>query len=348
MKEKKLKKAKKTKVGVKDESTEAAPKYTPGALSALFGLGPSSVEAAVPDEEQPWNSTPTGILTSRKKLQEAVKAEVKEEEEKQDEAMDEETKGDEEKLSAKESRKTQRDNRKKKTMTEDDKERTIFVGNVEKTVTEKTIKQHFAKYGPIESVRLRGVIPAKGNLSKKTAKLANKMSDHQKTVNFYVKFTETKSVDDALEENGTEQWGHRLRVDRCTKKGDLESKQSIFIGNLPFDTTEDALATRMETMIGPVEAVRIVRDPNTGQGKGFAFVAFKELASVALALSMPSIKFRKRELRVTKVQKKKNLRKMEQKKKTHGLSRSFKKPLPNPSKKFQGNRKGGNPKTIMN
>lgn len=50
--------------------------------------------------------------------------------------------------------------------------------------------------------------------------------------------------------------------------------------------------------------MRIVRDPKTGSGKGFAFVAFKEAAAVPVALHLDQSTFRNRQLRVTSVQKK--------------------------------------------
>ena len=81
----------------------------------------------------------------------------------------------------------------------------------------------------------------------------------------------------------------------------------LFVGNLPFEITEDALITFFSEQIGPVEGVRIVRDKDTGKGKGFAFVNFKQDSSVSLALSMETIKMEKRDLRLTKVMKKGHL-----------------------------------------
>lgn len=55
----------------------------------------------------------------------------------------------------------------KKNMLNEKNERTIFVGNAPLTMTRKEVKKLFIKYGRIESVRLRSVIPNKKNLSKK-------------------------------------------------------------------------------------------------------------------------------------------------------------------------------------
>ena len=48
--------------------------------------------------------------------------------------------------------------------------------------------------------------------------------------------------------------------------------KKIYVGNLPFRTTEDDL-TEMFQQIGPVESVSIITDRDTGRSKGFGFVS---------------------------------------------------------------------------
>jgi RNA recognition motif-containing protein len=45
----------------------------------------------------------------------------------------------------------------------------------------------------------------------------------------------------------------------------------LFVGNLPFQTSEDELQA-MFSKAGPVESVRVMRDQATGRPRGFAFV----------------------------------------------------------------------------
>jgi RNA recognition motif-containing protein len=45
----------------------------------------------------------------------------------------------------------------------------------------------------------------------------------------------------------------------------------IYVGNIPWNTTEDQLKEHF-SRIGDVSAVRIVTDKNTGRSRGFAFV----------------------------------------------------------------------------
>jgi RNA recognition motif-containing protein len=60
--------------------------------------------------------------------------------------------------------------------------------------------------------------------------------------------------------------------------------KSLFVGNLSFSVTEQALRSLMETY-GPVERVSIMTDRDTGQPRGFAFVDMTNDADAAKAIS---------------------------------------------------------------
>ena len=48
--------------------------------------------------------------------------------------------------------------------------------------------------------------------------------------------------------------------------------KKVYVGNLPFRTTEEDLAS-LFSQIGAVESVSIIVDRETGRSKGFGFVA---------------------------------------------------------------------------
>jgi cold-inducible RNA-binding protein len=59
--------------------------------------------------------------------------------------------------------------------------------------------------------------------------------------------------------------------------------KKIFVGNLSFQTTENDLSDAF-AQFGPVEAVAIITDRDTGRSKGFGFVTMKaEDADKAIA-----------------------------------------------------------------
>jgi RNA recognition motif-containing protein len=59
--------------------------------------------------------------------------------------------------------------------------------------------------------------------------------------------------------------------------------KNIFVGNLDFGTTEDALRALFESH-GAVERVTMVRDRDTGQPRGFAFVEMTDSAEADRAI----------------------------------------------------------------
>lgn len=63
----------------------------------------------------------------------------------------------------------------------------------------------------------------------------------------------------------------------------MEAK--LYVGNMPYDTTEDELRT-MFSQAGTVEAVDIIKDRDTGRPKGFAFITMGNQAEAEKAITM--------------------------------------------------------------
>jgi RNA recognition motif-containing protein len=59
----------------------------------------------------------------------------------------------------------------------------------------------------------------------------------------------------------------------------------LFVGNLPFSTSEDDLRT-LFAQAGEVTSIALIKDRETGRSKGFAFVELKTQAEVEKAISM--------------------------------------------------------------
>jgi RNA recognition motif-containing protein len=60
--------------------------------------------------------------------------------------------------------------------------------------------------------------------------------------------------------------------------------KNLFVGNLPFGTTDDALREHFAPF-GEVQQVRIMTDRDTGQSRGFAFVEMAQDEDAAKAIT---------------------------------------------------------------
>ncbi|XP_054569069.1 RNA-binding protein 34 [Eptesicus fuscus] len=176
-------------------------------------------------------------------------------------------------------------------------ERTVFVGNLPVTCNKKKLKSFFKEFGPIESVRFRSVIPAEGTMSKKLAAIKRKIHPDQKNINAYVVFKDESAATKALNRNGAQiADGFRIRVDLASETSSRD-KRSVFVGNLPYKI-EDSVVEDHFVDCGNIVAVRIVRDPLTGVGRGFGYVLFENTDAVHLALKLNNSELMGRKLRV--------------------------------------------------
>ncbi|NXI70508.1 RBM34 protein, partial [Anseranas semipalmata] len=176
--------------------------------------------------------------------------------------------------------------------------RTVFVGNLPVNSTAQMLKSLFKEYGQIESIRFRSVVPAEDTLSKKLAAIKRKIHPNMKYINAYVVFKEECDAIKALKKNGTEiASGFHIRVDIASKNSLHDNKRSIFLGNLSYDISDDAVREHFADC-GDVVAVRIVRDRQTGMGKGFGYILFENTDAVHLALKLNNSDLMGRKLRV--------------------------------------------------
>jgi len=79
------------------------------------------------------------------------------------------------------------------------------------------------------------------------------------------------------------------------------SESKAYVGNLPYTTTEDDLR---EVFGGEhqVTDVRLIKDRETGQSKGFAFVTFETPAGLEAAIGRNGEELNGRSLRINQAQ----------------------------------------------
>ncbi|KAM4584632.1 RNA-binding protein 34 [Odontesthes bonariensis] len=184
------------------------------------------------------------------------------------------------------------------------RKKTVFVGNLPISCTKKTLRSLFRDKGSIESIRFRSVVREDPTVSRKLAAIKRKIHPQRQSVNAYVVFKDEDGVTKALERNGIEiEKDFHIRVDRVTDSSSHDHKRSVFVGNLSFEINELAFRRHFEEC-GTVEAVRLVRDQNSGLGKGFGYVLFESADSVQLALELDNSKLEGRSIRVKRSMKK--------------------------------------------
>jgi len=194
----------------------------------------------------------------------------------------------------------------------DAEERTIFVGNLPLTTTRKTLAALFRDCGPVASCRIRS-IPVTGiklpkeqsgnqDMMRKVCVNTNKIDTTlTDTVQGYVVFKNLDDVAKALElNNQLDLNGFKIRVDRS--KPTVDPSRSVFVGNLPYAAKESTLQEHFEERClldsGDVVGVRIVRDKETFQCKGFGYVLFREKNIVPAALKLHDSTYMKKKIRV--------------------------------------------------
>ena len=167
-----------------------------------------------------------------------------------DDYSDEDRKSEERSYDKEEKRKTYDDEESK----EEKDKRTIFVGKLSDEFDEDKLRKIFKTYGNVEDVRFLW---------------KDRERRYHKGVAF-IQFEKPVEAQDACKEHDVVHLDQAIRV---TMAGDKEQKNSIFVGNLNYDTTEDTLQSVFEKC-GKVTKVYMPVN-ESGRPKGFAFIDFE-------------------------------------------------------------------------
>ena len=182
--------------------------------------------------------------------------------------------------------------------------RTVFVGNLSRSVIEKqntaALKKLFGQFGLLECIRFRS-IAFDSKMPRKMAFIAKELHSNRETLNAYIVFKDQASANAALSLNGSVFLEKHIRVDVSEQSAtkSYDTKKSVFVGNLSFDAEDEHLWDFFADC-GEINRVRIVRDRKTNVGKGFAYVQFKERSCVLLALKLNDTELLGRPIRVTR------------------------------------------------
>ncbi|KAI9769680.1 MAG: Nucleolar protein 12 [Geoglossum simile] len=219
--------------------------------------------------------------------------------------------------------------------------RTVFLGNVSTlAITSKSDKKallaHLSSFlsslpldpltvHKVESFRFRSTAFSTSAIPKKAAFVKKElMGATTKSTNAYAVYSTPLAAREAAKQlNGTVVLDRHLRVDGVAHPAKTDHRRCVFVGNLGFVDDESLINAgddgkkrknkppgdmeeglwREFGKVGTVESVRVVRDPKTRVGKGFAYVQFTDPNAVEAALLCNDKKFPPmlpRKLRVTR------------------------------------------------
>lgn len=115
-------------------------------------------------------------------------------------------------------------------------------------------------------------------------------------MNCYILYSSNEEAEAACTANNTEFLGKYLRVTMANQK-EHDTKTTIFVGNLYYKAKEEELRHHFKDC-GEIHSIRIIRDPVTHMGKGFAYVRFAEKKGYVAALKLNMSEFMNRQLRI--------------------------------------------------
>nr|BAN64799.1 RNA recognition motif domain containing protein [Babesia bovis] len=169
-----------------------------------------------------------------------------------------------------------------------DEPNVVFIGNVPLSLDKsQLIKKLGIDPKIVQSIYFRSLpVESKFARNKRVGIIRGKFSDAKSTQNAYVKLVDEKYVDTLLAKNTMEIDGHYLFINKNSPSSfsKFNRKKTIFVGRLPKSTTENELFDVFSN-VSAVKGVRIIRDPQTHESKGFGFVAFDERNAVPEAIA---------------------------------------------------------------
>lgn len=149
--------------------------------------------------------------------------------------------------------------------------RTLYIGNLDPSITEDFIQTLFSVYGRISGLKM--------------------ISDNLNDPYCFVEFEESISANNALTTmNKRNVLGREIKVNWATSptcsgpKPDTSKHHHIFVGDLSTEL-ESAQLREAFAPFGEISDCRVVRDPHTMKSKGYGFVSFLKKADAESAIA---------------------------------------------------------------
>lgn len=157
----------------------------------------------------------------------------------------------------------------------EDSDRVILVKNLPTKIKRRTIHHFFAKFGKINAVWLRCAALADPAMPKKVAVIKQEFHPDRDSISAFVRFEKAESAIEALSATGCEFQERHIAISLLSDSNIRKQLGlGIFVGNLPFNVTDEALWLHFGEC-GKISDVRVIRDRTNGMGKGFGYVNFE-------------------------------------------------------------------------
>lgn len=196
---------------------------------------------------------------------------------------------------------------------DEEEKRTVFVGNLPNNIDKKEVMKAFRDCGDIECVRIRNQV-LEEEKEKKRGRAVRVLrgevkKGEQYSASAFVLFKKQNATVAALAKSGlviSERHVFVTRVDEEAKS--FPPQTSIFLGNLSYDTNEEQVwQFFVDQGVPDVRRVRLVRDKETGEGKGFGYVEFSKPESANKAIVTRGNILNGRDVRICHVTKDKKI-----------------------------------------
>ncbi|KAL3228927.1 Nuclear and cytoplasmic polyadenylated RNA-binding protein PUB1 [Nakaseomyces bracarensis] len=138
-------------------------------------------------------------------------------------------------------------------------DKVLYVGNLDKSITEDLLKQYFQAGGPIQNVKI--IVDNKNNY-----------------VNYaFVEYVRAHDANVALQTlNGVQLENKTLKINRAfqtQQAGENDENFNLFVGDLNIDVDDETLASQFRDFPSFIQA-HVMWDMQTGRSRGYGFVSF--------------------------------------------------------------------------
>lgn len=138
-------------------------------------------------------------------------------------------------------------------------DKVLYVGNLDKSITEDLLKQYFQAGGPIQNVKI--IVDQKNNY-----------------VNYaFVEYVRAHDANVALQTlNGVQLENKTLKINRAfqtQQANENDENFNLFVGDLNIDVDDETLAAQFREFPSFIQA-HVMWDMQTGRSRGYGFVSF--------------------------------------------------------------------------